>query len=243
MSVALSSHGALGTWTRSVDRFIALTRFARDRLVAAGLSPERIAVKPNGLSSDPEQVRCGGRHALFVGRLSPEKGVDVALKAWSGPNVPPIALKIVGDGPLSREVGEAAATTDMIQPEGACDASRVASLMREALCLVLPSRWLEGLPMTLVEAFSVGLPVVTSDLGALSSLVDHGRTGLLVPPNDPSALAGAVTSLAMDRGRCRAMGESARGAYESHYSADRLYDGLLRVYRDAVAERHGEAVG
>lgn len=102
----LAVHRALRTWDL-VDRYIALTDFARRKFLEAGLPPEKVVVKPNFVHPDPGPGEGRGGYALFVGRLSPEKGVGTLLKAWKrlGGKVP---LKIVGDGPIAGEVRRAA---------------------------------------------------------------------------------------------------------------------------------------
>src|SRR5690606_26922171 len=99
VATMLTAHRSLGTYHNVVDRYIALTQFAKDKFVEGGLAAEKIAVKPNFLESDPGPGAGDGGYAIFVGRLSEEKGLDTLLDAWEllGETMP---LQIVGDGPL-----------------------------------------------------------------------------------------------------------------------------------------------
>lgn len=240
LAASIAAHRAGGTWSRAIDRYIVLTEFARDRLVRSGLPAERVMVKPNGLAHDPGGAGQEAAYALFVGRLSPEKGVDVLLDAWASHGVD-IPLRIVGSGPESDRVEAAAGQHARITCLGQRGSEEVTELMKGAAMLVLPSRWFEGLPMTLIEAYANGLPVIATDIGALTGLVQHGRTGLLCPPDDPAALAAAVQRLWNHPHEQSAMSAAARAEFERHYTADACYQGLVNVYEQAIEERKQRA--
>src|SRR5262245_47877410 len=117
VTAMLSAHRLLGTWREAVDRYIALTSFSRQKFLQGGLPAGRVVVKPNFLDSDPGCGSGEGGYALFVGRLSAEKGVETLLQAWRvGGALPP--LKIVGDGPLAAKVQAAAAGNPLIEWQG-----------------------------------------------------------------------------------------------------------------------------
>jgi glycosyltransferase involved in cell wall biosynthesis len=235
VAAMLTAHRAAGTWAAAVDRYVALTDFARELFVRGGLPAEKIAVKPNFLRDDPGAGRGGGGFALFVGRLSPEKGVEPMLEAWRrNPDLPP--LKVVGDGPMARAVEAAPVAWLGPQPR-----AHVLALMQAADLLVCPSLAWEGMPMTIVEAFACGLPVVASDHGAMAGMVDE-TAGLRVPPGDPAALAAAVRALLADAPRRAHLRRGARRLFEARYTAARNYDLLLQLYRDALEARHSVSV-
>lgn len=222
----LATHHALGTWQKAVDVYIALTNFARDKFIQGGLPAERIVVKPNFVPVDPGAGSRGGRFALFVGRLSPEKGLGTLLAAWRalGGAFP---LKIVGSGPLEATLDRTVPGTEWLghQPK-----ENVLALMREAAFLVLPSECYEGMPMTIVEAFASGLPVVTSGQGSLAEVVEHGRTGLHFTTGDPVALAAAVERAVAAPREMAEMGRAARGEFEAKYTAEEHYRQLCQIY-------------
>lgn len=232
---ALAVHRFMGTW-RQVDAFIALTEFARARAVTMGLPAERLHVKPNFVAEDPGPGDGSGGYALFVGRLSPEKGLDTLLAAWSriGRRLP---LWIAGDGPLRVEVERATETVPGVRWLGRQPHDEVMRLMQEASVLLFPSRCYEGFPRVIVEAFACGLPVVCSRLGSAAELVEHGRTGLHFRPGDPGDLATRIEELLASPERLAAMRRAARAEYEAKYTAERNYEMLMAIYERAI-ERH-----
>ncbi len=228
-------HRALGTWGL-VDRFIALTEFARQRFIEAGFPPEKIVVKPNFVHPDPGPGEGRGGYALFVGRLSPEKGLWTLLRAWEGlkGRVP---LKIVGDGPLAREVQEAQNRIPGVEWLGRKAPQEVYALMGGASFLVFPSESYEGFPRVLAEAFATGLPVLATALGSQASIIAHGRTGLHFRPGDPEDLAAKVEWLLSHPGELARMRREARAEYEAKYTAERNYEQLMAIYLGVLERR------
>lgn len=236
IALTASVHRVARTNSRHVDRFIALTDFARQVFLREGIRPDRLVVKPN-FSERQEQVRPRpGAAALFVGRLSEEKGLTVLLRAWEGNSeLPP--LRIAGDGPMRPVVEAAAAASDRITVLGAIPRREVQEEMRQAAMLVFPSIWYEGFPMTIVEAFSMGLPVVASRIGSVAEIVTHGDVGLNFVPGDPDDLAAAVRRLASDPALNVALGKRALERHESLYTPTANLELLMRIYSDAMRDR------
>ncbi|MEM4409929.1 MAG: glycosyltransferase family 4 protein [Candidatus Caldarchaeum sp.] len=228
----LTFHRFLGTWDM-VDRYIVLTEFSRQKFIQAGFPPEKLVVKPNFVHPDPGVGAGKGGYALFVGRLSPEKGVGTLLKAWEslGGRVP---LKIVGDGPLAEEVRRAAERMPCVEWLRYKAPEEVYALMGNATVLVFLSEWYEPFGRVAVEAFAKGTPVVASDIGALSELVQQGRTGLLFRPGDPEDLAAKVEWLLAHPRDLARMRQEARAEYEAKYTAERNYQMLMEIYQQAI---------
>lgn len=235
-------HRKIRTFQDSVTLFIALTEFARAKFIEGGLPAEKIVVKSNFVHPDPGPGDGAGGHALFVGRLSQEKGIGVLLEAWRRLDGR-IPLRIVGDGPLGPVVRGATRSLQAVEWLGYLPPAQVTSLMRSAAMLVLPSTWFENMPMTLLEAYSTGLPVVASDLGALSSLVDSGRTGRLFRAGDPEHLATVVEELFSRPRDLQAMRAGARAEFEARYTAEAGYRQLRAVYDRALQEARGSRRG
>jgi glycosyltransferase involved in cell wall biosynthesis len=211
-----------------VARYVALTEFSRRKFIEGGLPAARISVKPNfvDVARAPEAPRRG---ALFVGRLSAEKGIGTLVDALA--HAPELELETVGDGPEAPALAARPGT----RARGWLAQAEVLDRMRAAACLVMPSVWFECFPRTLVEAFACGLPVVASRVGALEELVEHGRTGLLFEPGSGEALAHALRWALAHPERMREMGRNARSVYEARYSPARNYEELMQIYRSARA--------
>ena len=226
----IERHRRIGTWTRDVDAFVVLTPFARGRFVAAGLPPERIVVKPNGLPDPGEPSEAPRNRILFAGRLSREKGVETlkAAAAQLGQGI-----DVAGEGPL-RESLEGASGLNLL---GTLPGAEVQARMARAGALVVPSLWYEGLPMVVAEAFAAGTPVIASRIGALADLVEDGVTGLLVTPGDPADLARAMARILADPEAARRMGRAARAAYLRDWTEEATRSALLSIYRRACAAR------
>lgn len=234
----LVAHRLLGTWHRTVDVFVTPSAFAKSKLAAAGLDASRIVVKPNFVHPDPGLGSGDGGFVLYAGRMSPEKGIRTLLAAWrrvgGGPR-----LLLVGAGPLAEDVRRASAERDGIEYLGAREPPQVLSLMARAALVVVPSEWYETFGRVVAEAFAVGTPVVASAVGPLVEMVEAGKTGALVPPGDPEALAGAVRELWSQPAVLRSMRLAARRTYEERYTAERNLDAFREIYRRALGTGHG----
>lgn len=229
----VAAHRALGTWTRDVDAYVALSEFAREKFVAGGLPEGKLFVRPNYLLDDPGGGAHGGGYALYAGRLSEEKGIGTLLKAWAvlDERVP---LKVVGSGPLEAVAGAGVPGVEWLGPR---PREEVLGLMRDAALLVFPSECYENFPLALVEAFAAGLPVVAADAGAAGEIVLAHGAGFTFPPGDFTALAAAVERLIGDPAARRGTSLAARAAFEREYTADRAYERLMEIHSAAAAGR------
>jgi glycosyltransferase involved in cell wall biosynthesis len=232
----LATHNFKQTWSKSIAAYIALTDFARNKFIEGGLPADKIIVKPNYLQTDPGRGRGTGNYALFVGRLTPEKGVSTLLEAWRqiGSELP---LQIAGDGPMAAEVEKAVGEMEGVTLLKWLPHQEILQRMKEASVLILPSTWYEGFPMILAEAFAVGLPVIASNLGSLSSIVDHQRTGLHFEAANAGRLVEAVRWFRAHPVEAGFMRGQARLEYQARYTADANYAQMIRIY-DAVLSPH-----
>jgi glycosyltransferase involved in cell wall biosynthesis len=238
----LAIHNYKQTWNKAVSAYIALTEFARDKFIQGGFPAEKIFVKPNYLQADPGTGEGKGNYALFVGRLTPEKGIGTLLEAWRqlGRELP---LQIAGDGPMAADVEKASAETDGVSWLKWLPRAEILQRMKDASVLILPSTWYEGFPMIIAEAFAVGLPVIASDLGSMASIVAHQRTGLHFQPGDANDLAKKVRSFLADPALASRMRANARREYESKYTAETNYQQLIAIYEHLLTPEQKDAKG
>ena len=227
MAAMLSTHRVLGTYASKVDRFIALNEFCRTKFIEGGLEAARISVKPNFVDWQPEprwDQRLGG---LYLGRLTPEKGVGVLLRALA--RQPRRRLRVVGGGPL----GDAVRATAGVDYLGFLPLAEIWEHLSRASYMVVPSVWYEGFPRTIVEAFASGVPVIASRLGSLAEVVSDGKTGLLFNPGDDEDLASKLAWADSHPQEMIAMGQAARREYEVRYTPERNCAELIEIYRSA----------
>lgn len=237
VAAMLTFHRWLRTWNKKVDLYVALTEFAKRKFVEGGLPEERIVVKPNFVHPDPGAQEKNDGYALFVGRLSPEKGLKTLFKAWG--SLKGMPLKIAGDGPLMSQIKESAAEQKLnsIEILGNCSHEKVIALMKSARFLVFPSEWYEGFPVSIAEAFACGKPVIASKLGAMAELIEDGKTGLLFEPGNSEDLARKVMHAFENPDLCRRMGLNARAEYEAKYTAKINYMKLMEIYDKVLTSK------
>jgi glycosyltransferase involved in cell wall biosynthesis len=229
-------HRVTKTYKRLVDRFIALTPFARQQLLRGGLEPDQVVVKQNFLADDPGAGSGAGGYAVFVGRLSPEKGVLDLVHAWKG--VRDVPLKIIGDGPLEAAIRDAAAANPNIQVLGRLPREAALRQLRDALVMVFPSRLHENMPMSIIESFACGTPVVAYGHGAAAEMIAHEHTGWLVEPGSSAELERTLQAVLADPAGASSMRARTRMAFLEHYRAADNHEHLMRIYEAAVASRH-----
>lgn len=228
-----SVHRVLGTWRNRVTAYVALTDFSRDKFIQGGLPKEKIFVKPNFVS-DSGVGHGDGKYALFVGRLSPEKGIDVMLEAWKQLGSC-LKLKIIGAGPLEDEVREFAATHPGVDYLGKMPLDQTYEAMGNALTLIFPSKWYETFGRTVAEAFSKGTPVIASNLGSMPAMVSPRQTGLLFDPFRAESLIEQVEWMLAHPDDWRGMRLAGRQKYEELYTPERNYEMMMSIYADAIS--------
>jgi glycosyltransferase involved in cell wall biosynthesis len=235
---------------RTAQRIVANSAAAAACLAADGVGESRIVVIPNGVDLSAFPVRPRGAedavpHArahdgpvvCTVANLRPEKGHDVLLRAAATvlKRVPHARFRLIGDGPLRAPLGELAVELGIAHAvEFLGHREDVPALLADSDVCAFPSRT-EAFPNGLIEGMAAGLPVVASAVGGILELVDDGRNGLLVPVDDPAALAAGILRVLDDRATSARLGESARGSIESRYSFDRMVASFEELYLSELA--------
>lgn len=227
-----------GTWQNDIERFIALSDFQREVLVGGGIPRSKIAVKPNFYPPKSGFRPLGERpeRAVFVGRLSEEKGVKDLVRAWHlwGARAP--ELRIVGDGPLREELERMAEPSRNITFLGQMAATATEREIAEARLLLMPSRWYETFGMVLLEAFRVGTPVAVSNIGPLPALVRDAQ-GLVFQMQDPNSLFECVSGCWQDSKRFERMSEASLHTFRAKYTDKENLRILLGIYEEAIESR------
>jgi len=219
-----------------VQVFICPSRFLEGRMRAAGVFPRRMAHVPHFIETKDIRVKSApGSGVLAAGRLSPEKGIDVAIRAVG--EIDGAVLDIAGTGPDEASLRRLAdsAAPGRVRFHGLVAKAEVERLMLAASVVVVPSRWYENQPMVVLEALARGVPVVGSALGGMPELIDPGVTGDLVPANNPAALAAALRPYVASPERAFAMRDAARASIVAEFAPERHLERIAALY--GVAER------
>jgi glycosyltransferase involved in cell wall biosynthesis len=198
-------------------------------------------VKPNFVAGDFKPKTASGEYALFVGRLSEEKGPQFLVSAWRMMQAR-VPLRVVGNGPLLEKLARGVRDNSLAQIEltGRRTPEEVRLVMHGARFLVFPSIWYEGFPITIAEAFASGLPVIASRLGSMPEIVRDGSTGLLFKTGDADDLAAKAQWAWTHPAEMESMGRTARHEFETKYSASVALQNLEKAYELAL-KRHAES--
>ncbi len=228
----LTIHKLLRTWSNTVTAYVAVSEFVKRILVDNDFPAHRVFVKPDFVP-DVEVGSGDGDYALFVGRLSPEKGISTLLQAWQR-MLPRLPIKIVGDGPLRPEVEQASHAVPEIQYLGPLPIQDVLTLMGKARVLIFPSICYETFGRTIVEAFAKGLPVITTRLGNMDAMVEEFRTGLKYEPGNPEDLLLKIGWMCSHPEQWKEMRTACRNTYLANYTEERNYAMLMNIFEDAL---------
>ena len=226
----------LGTYNKYVTQYIALTEFAASRMILGGVTEDLLTIKPNFLSTEPEPGKGVGNYAVFVGRLSQEKGLRTLINAWVDIDM---KLKVIGDGPLKEElITLSEKNSKNIEFCGYIDQTKILDIVRDAALQIVPSECYEGFPMVLLEALACGTPVIGSDIGSIGEILVDGVTGLKFEAGNSNALKIAVQSLMSDKGLLQSLRTSARHTFDQKYKQDISYNILMNIYNDALKQKN-----
>ena len=234
VAAMISVHRLFRTWQRAVSVFVAVSEFEKREFVKAGFPEAKIVAKPNFVF-DPGCAGPGGSDFLFVGRLSPEKGIRTMLTAMENLKAP-LRLRIVGEGPMAEEVRCATAKDPRIEYVGKLSQKQVLELMAQSKFVIFPSEWYETFGRVVAEAFAYGTPVITANLGGMSELVDDGRTGFHFRVGDPADLARVLEKAFHYTSGLSQMRYEARREYEKKYTPERNYEMIMELYHKAIEE-------
>jgi glycosyltransferase involved in cell wall biosynthesis len=232
----LTLHGFLRTWAEQVDLFLVCSEFARRKFVDAGFDEARIRVKPNFIASDPGARFARGKIALYIGRLSEEKGPQLLPRSWSTLSQA-IPLEILGDGPLRASLQQDCARlrSQTVHFSGWLSPSAAMERLRAAKFLIVPSTCYEGFPLAVAEAYACGVPVIAAGHGGLAEIVRDGCTGLHFTPGDAEDLAAKVEWAWTHPHEMETMGWAARVEFDAKYNAGAALKHLEAAYDSALS--------
>lgn len=226
-----------------VRLFIAPSRFLAGKMAEAGVFPDRMRLVNHFVDASAIRPKDrAGTGFVYAGRLSPEKGVDVLIRAAG--IVPDAVVDVLGEGPersrLERLGAEVA--TGRVRFRGRVGMEAVHDAMRASLAVVVPSRWYENQPITVLEALACGTPVLGTRLGGIPELVNDAATGYVIDADDPRELAQRMQELIANPEKADAMGRAAREFVVDHFSPAAHLARLDDIYAEAAGTREAMAV-
>jgi glycosyltransferase involved in cell wall biosynthesis len=228
---------SFGALSAHVDRVITLTKFQSQVAIDCGLPPEKVRIRANPIGIYAERVAFDKRRgeAVFVGRLSEEKGLSELLQAFrdGGSNLP--HLNVVGDGPL-RSICQKWATENGLSARvtflGALPLAETHKIISQSKLLIAPFKSWEGLPTVLLEAAALGVPVVCPKFGSMQDVVINGQSGFLYSPDEPGSLVRSIVAAYADHGRLAGMSRTAAEFFESQFSDESALRQLMEIYTE-----------
>lgn len=230
-------HRILNTWQNNIDRVIVPSLFYRDKLIAWGWPSHQLTYIPNYIDASAFQPDFqAGRYFLYFGRLSAEKGIATLIRANA---IAGTTLKIAGTGPFLEEARELAFQSGaQVEFMGHQSGEALRALVRGARAVVLPSEWYENAPMSLLEAYASGKPVIGADIGGIPELIIDAQTGWLFRSGDEQHLAAQLTQVQrLENESIEIMGKRCRSHVQDHFSRGMHATALVALYEEVMAIR------
>jgi len=233
-------HRKKNTWNEQVNKFICLSNFSKRIFVKGGILSKKIIVKPNFIEDKiqliPNVSPVKTPYFVFVGRISNEKGIRMLIETWMRYklNYP---LYVIGTGPLRKSLEEKTKNIESVKWLGLQSKGVVLNFVKHAKALVFPSTWYEGFPMTILEAFSLGTAVVTSNIGSQAEIVKNNYSGLHFRVNKIVDLKEKLDLIYNNEALAEEFGRNARDVYLQNYLPKDNYRLLLSIYQNILANK------
>ncbi len=226
-------HYGLGFY-QNVDRYIAVSQFYRSKMLANGFSEQQVTYLPNFIETKDYPISFENDSSIiYFGRLSEEKGIETLLK--TAEYCPDLKFVIVGTGPNEHKLKQDAQLLPNVEFVGFQSGQALLDLIAKALCTVVPSKWYENCPMSILESLAMGKPVIGSRIGGIPELIDEGRDGFTFEVGNAEDLANKIITLKnySDQQR-REMAVYARNKIEQRFSPEQHYEKLIQIYREVI---------
>lgn len=224
-------HSKLDSYMKGLDRLIAPSRFIMEKMAEWGIPRERMTYIPNAIPNSPVSSRSSADRFIYIGRLAEEKGLVTLIRAIAATR---LKLTVVGTGPeeeklklLAQQISAGVEFVGYKKPVEAM------ALLRASRALVLPSEWYENAPISILEAYREGIPVIGAAIGGITEMVRDGCTGFTFTSGSVAELSDALLSCAdMSTQELDIMGGRAREVFESEYSQEVQYEALTSLYQE-----------
>jgi len=235
-ALEMSFHRSFGLYLNNIDLIITPSRFMHALFMSYGIPEAKLVHVPHFTETVSRQPVYGGTYGLFVGRLSPEKGVDVLIKAAA--KVKNVPIHIVGTGPQEqylRDLAESLRANNVVF-KGFMEGEKLAAEYAGARFVAVPSIFYEVVGLVALEAYAYGKPLVASQIGGLAETVIDGQTGRFASVGDVDDWAEQISALWDNPQICEDMGRAGRRLAETEYAPVKHYERIIEVYRKAGAK-------
>lgn len=231
------SHYVTNIYERHVDLFISPSQFLKEKVKEFGVDTEVVHI-PNFINIDEFTPNFeAGNYFVFCGRLVQPKGIRTLIKAMR--NINQSHLFVAGNGELEEELKDYAKNYDITNVTflGHLPKEEIIPLVQNAAFMVTPSEWYENNPMSVIEAFASGTPVIGANIGGIPELVHHGETGLLFEPGNQDELEERILTLLGDKETLVQMGKHCRAHIEEFNSPKIHYQQTISLYESLVSQK------
>lgn len=231
-------HKLLTTWEKKITAFITLNEFSRSKLLYSSLkvSPDKMITKPNFVPDPGNGEEQREDFFLFAGRIVKEKGVHVLARAFA--DMPQQKVVIVGDGSEKKNLEKEFKDYKNISFTGLLDKFQVKEYMKRCKAFICPSIWYEGAPLTIIEAFATGTPVIVSRLGSMIDSIKDGYNGLHFTAGDANDLRKKVGLFILQTEQSDDFYKNARQTYLEKYHPEVHYNAIMKIYRAAITKNN-----
>jgi glycosyltransferase involved in cell wall biosynthesis len=228
-------HKFLNTWKNKIHTYITLNEFSRSKLLHSSLDipPNKMITKPNFVPDPGEANMQRDNFFLFAGRIVKEKGVHVLAKAFA--TMPENKIVIIGEGPELKNLQNEFKNFSNITFTGRLEKQKVNDYMKRCKAFICPSIWYEGAPLTIIEAFATGTPVIASRLGSMAETITDGFNGLHFTANDENDLCEKISLFIKETETNFTFYKNARQTYLEKYHEDIHYSAILKIYENVIA--------
>lgn len=230
VAVESAVHKVFRLYRNNLDKIVVPSNFFRTKLIEWGWPEKQITYIPNFVRAEEYIPQFApGDYFLYFGRLAPEKGLETLITAAIRAN---IKLRIAGTGPDEGRLKNLAAASENIEFMGYCGGETLKILLREARAVVLPSQWYENAPMSILEAYASGKPVLAARIGGIPEMISDGQTGYLFESGNIDELMERLTYIeGLPDSKITDMGRQARTHVSSNFTPERYMQNMLQLYR------------
>jgi glycosyltransferase involved in cell wall biosynthesis len=228
LAIVLTFYNKISFWNIVVDKFVFLTEFQKNKFLSSGIKIDtsKICIKPNFINQQFDNILLQrNQRIVFVGRLTEEKGSELLIELIK---LDTFAIDIFGDGEYRGRIEEACNCSKLSKYHGLQEVSYINQVMRKSSLLLFLSKWYEGFPMVLVEAFSSGLPIVSNDIDNINSIIKSGYNGFVFKKNDLNDCIKKI-NMVLDFAS-KSMIRNSLHTFETYYSSEINYKRLIDLY-------------